>query len=97
RVGEMTFVELFDRRGRLLARHRIERWPVTIGRAYSNDIIVDDPYVCPNHLRLVRNGDEGIVAEDLGSVNGVRSEPNGTPDARVALGTDGLLRIGNTV
>src|SRR5262249_42977562 len=49
------------------------------------------------HLRLVRNGDEGVVAEDLGSVNGIRSEPNGPPTARLALGPDGRIRIGNTV
>ena len=93
----MTFIEVLDRRGRLVGRHRIERWPVTIGRAYSNDVIVDDPYVCPRHLRLVRDGDEGIIAEDLGSVNGVRAEPNGTPSARLAVGLGGRIRIGNTV
>ena len=60
----MIFLEVLDRRGRLLDRHRIDRCPITIGRAYANDVIVDDPYVCPTHLRLLRT-DPGLPAAQL--------------------------------
>ena len=93
----MTFLEVLDRRGRLLARHRVDQWPVTVGRAYANDVIVDDPYVCPAHVRLSRNGETGIVVEDLGSVNGTRVEPGGGRIAHEVVPAGARLRIGNTV
>ena len=93
----MTFLEVLDRRGRLLARHRVDQWPVTVGRAYTSDVIVEDPYVCPAHVRLSRNGDAGIVVEDLGSVNGTRAEPGGGRIMREVVPPDTRLRIGNTV
>ena len=88
----MTFLEVLDRRGRLLARHRVDQWPVTVGRAYTSDVIVDDPYVCPAHVRLSRNGDAGLVVEDLGSVNGTRVSQTGigTASGNVALAVPGI-------
>jgi hypothetical protein len=93
----VTFLEVLDRRGRLLARHRIDQWPVTVGRAYTSDVIVDDPYVCPAHVRLSRNGDAGLVVEDLGSVNGTRADPGGGRIAHEVVPPDTRLRIGNTM
>ena len=93
----MIFLEVLDRRGRLLDRHRIDRCPITIGRAYANDVIVDDPYVCPTHLRLLRTDDGALGVEDLGSVNGTHGDPDGARISRATLPSDGRVRIGNTV
>jgi hypothetical protein len=94
-MGGVTHVEVLDVRGRVVARHRVERWPLTIGRGYANDLIVDDPYVCPRHLRVVEHADGALEAEDLGSVNG--SHCNGGRVARTAVKTDTRIRIGHTV
>jgi hypothetical protein len=91
----MMHVEVLDARGRVVARHRVERWPLEIGRAYSNDLIVDDPFVCPRHLRVVERPDGTLEAEDLGSVNG--SNCDGVRVARVPVRSDTRLRIGNTL
>ena len=37
-------IEILDRFGKLKERHRIESFPCKIGRDYSNNIIIDDPY-----------------------------------------------------
>jgi hypothetical protein len=91
----VTYVEVLDVRGRVVARHRVERWPLTVGRGYANDLIVDDPYVCARHLRVMEHPDGTLEAEDLGSVNG--SHCNGSRVARTAVKTDTRIRIGSTV
>lgn len=93
----MTFVELLDHRGRVLARHRVDHWPITIGRGYDNDVIVDDPYVCPAHLRVSCDGAGLLVVEDLGSVNGTRADADGRVISRAAVPADTRLRIGRSV
>lgn len=52
------------------------RNPLTIGRAASNDITLDDDWVSAQHLRL-RHQKGAWMAEDLGSTNGTRV--NGHP------------------
>ena len=64
-------LEVLDRRGRPLQRLRVETLPLTIGRDLGNDVQLDDPYVCPQHARIVRDPDGRLVVEDLSSVNGL--------------------------
>jgi pSer/pThr/pTyr-binding forkhead associated (FHA) protein len=40
-----------------------------IGRAFDNDLIIDDIYIAPNHLRIAK-GEEGWLCCDLGTANG---------------------------
>jgi len=42
-------------------RHFIRNEGVTIGRGYLNDIILDDPYVSENHLRIEKDEDSWIL------------------------------------
>jgi hypothetical protein len=69
-------VEVLDRDGQMRMMQPITRWPVCIGRALDNDIVLDDPHVAPHHLRLsLTNPAEGdtassVQAEVLQTVNG---------------------------
>ncbi len=90
----LGFLEVLDRRGRVAHRHRLVNLPATIGRAYSNDIIIDDPYVSPLHLRLTQYGNV-LIAEDLDSENGLLTEAR-MRVPRLALATGVTFRIGNT-
>jgi hypothetical protein len=69
---------------------------VRIGRAYGNDVIVDDPYVSPEHLSLMEE-DGRIVAVDLESGNGVHDVGGRRRVARLELGSDAIVRIGETL
>ena len=46
------FLEVLDRAGHVVQRIPVENQPVLIGRAYENDVILDDPYLSPVHLRV---------------------------------------------
>lgn len=69
--GTPIVVELLDRAGSVVARHRCNELPVRLGRAYDNEVIVDDPFVAPNHLQIERRADGALIARDLGTRNGM--------------------------
>lgn len=63
-------VELVSRSQKLIHSQRIDGTEVTVGRAYDNDVVLADPFVCPHHLSLTQT--EGGVWQvcDRDSVNG---------------------------
>jgi Inner membrane component of T3SS, cytoplasmic domain len=92
----MIWIEVLSRNRVVLARHRCAGQEIRIGRGYDNDVVVDDPYVDAHHVRIVRNEAGLLVAEDLGSVNGLYSDQS--PDRAQRLVVDGnrLITIGRT-
>ena len=92
----MIWVEVLTRHHDVLSRHRCDD-DARIGRAYDNDIVLDDPYVAPHHLRIVRDEAGELFAEDLGSVNGVYAADADAPQPRVALDGQRIVRIGRTL
>ncbi len=95
-MDEVIFVEVLGRAGDVAHRHAVARLPATIGRAYDNDVILDDPYAAPHHLRLERDASGELVLVDLDSRNGLFALD---PTARVARATarpDARFRAGHT-
>lgn len=92
----VVFVEVLDRRGRVRERTRLDSFPATIGRAYTNSVIVDDSHVCPEHVRIAQGDDGALFAEDLGSVNGLYREEGRARLQRIEIGPDTRIRIGHT-
>lgn len=74
--------------------HHLKSFPVSIGRALDNDIILSDPSVSPHHLTLDRGDDGQLIVENLSEENGTRV--NGKYiDETVATDTPARLRLGN--
>jgi len=96
-VAPLGYVEILDVKGNVVERTPVESFPVNIGRAYTNHVIVTDPYVCPMHLTLTSDEQGRLLARDLNSVNGLRDGASGerVPSLEVRSGT--LLRIGHTL
>jgi hypothetical protein len=95
-VDEVIFLEVLEGDA-VDARHRLDRFPVTVGRGYFNDVILDDPKVSAAHLRLDRVEDGSVVLRDLGSQNGTfRVEP-WAPLAELTLTQDARVQVGDTV
>lgn len=95
-MGEIVFVEILDRRGRLRERVRLDSFPATIGRAYTNDVIIDDRFACPVHLRVSLNEDNDIIVDDLKSVNGLYQLLPLKRVQNIRIGPETQIRIGNT-
>ena len=43
-MAPLGYIEILDAKGHVSERVRVESFPIQIGRAYTNDIVVDDPY-----------------------------------------------------
>jgi Inner membrane component of T3SS, cytoplasmic domain len=98
----MIWVEVLSRHHDVIARHRVSADVATIriGRAYDNDVIIDDPHVAPNHLSLTLNEDRLWVATDIGSINGLYLEADKQSRRRVTtavLSDDRVIVIGHTL
>jgi len=93
----MIWIEVLSRHGEVAARTRIDAAEARIGRAFDNDVVVDDPHVAPHHVRISRAEDGGLVAEDLGTLNGLFAEHGGGRTTRLSLARAPGIRIGRTV
>ncbi len=60
-----------DRNGAFVARLDVTRWPVTVGRALTADLVLDDSHVAAEHLRIDHTPEGGVTVQVMGSANGV--------------------------
>jgi hypothetical protein len=90
----MTVVEVRGRGGQLLERFRSHALTLRIGRAFDNDLILEDEHVCAHHLRLSRV-EGGWRFQDLDSLNGLRRRGRVADDGILHSGDE--LRIGHTI
>jgi hypothetical protein len=68
--------------------------PLRIGRGYANDIVLEDPYVCPCHAEILPT-ETGLVFQDRGSVNGLHTS-SGRRQPTINIASGESLRIGRT-
>ena len=95
-MTRIVYVEVLDERSRLKERIRLDRLPAVIGRGYDSDLILDDPYVSPSHLRVVVDEQGTLLAEDLQSLNGLHSVSEAGAVARMELRSGTRVRVGRT-
>jgi hypothetical protein len=100
--GTMTLalIEVLDRDGQVRQTLPVQAWPVAIGRAIDNDLVLADPHVAAHHLRLVA-GEDGTPAVEVGStlngvVLGAHRHRAGASVALPAGGAAPLLAVGRT-
>ncbi|HWE73204.1 MAG TPA: FHA domain-containing protein [Stellaceae bacterium] len=93
-MAQIIWVEILSRGGQVVARHRCAGPELRIGRSYHSDVIIDDPTVAPDHLRVTQGTDGAIVVESISDappflIKGDRHE-------RCLVDGDMELRIGHT-
>ena len=71
----------------VVAERAVQGRTITIGRAPSNAIVLDDPLVSRHHARLTGGPRQGYRIEDLSGLNGVRI--NGRPAPGGSVFRDG--------
>jgi len=95
-VAPLGYLEIFDAKGHVSERVRVDEFPITIGRAYGNHVVVDDPYVCPRHVAIEADDQGHVIARDLDSVNGIHIRARGKQVVDVEVGSGAEFRIGRT-
>jgi hypothetical protein len=96
-MAAVMWIEVLARHGEVAERHRIDTPSARIGRAFDNDVVIDDPHVAAHHLLVSRGEDGVLVAEDLGTLNGLHAEHATSRVHKLALAGAPGLRIGRTV
>jgi len=64
-MEEVTWIEVLSRKRQVVSRQRAIASTVTIGRAYDNDLILDDPHMAAHHMRLARARRVRIVVASI--------------------------------
>jgi hypothetical protein len=95
-MDEMIWVEILSRHRAVVARHRFSGPEIHIGRGYDNDLVLDDPFVAVQHVRIRRIENGALVAEDIGSANGMFIDRGRDNVERIILDGDRTIRIGHT-
>ncbi len=92
-MDQVIWVEILSRRRDVAARYRFEGPEIRIGRAYDNDVVLDDPFVAANHVRLFRSADGELIAEDAGSANGLFLDRDKQRQERIVIDGERPIRI----
>jgi hypothetical protein len=69
-VGALAVLEVLDRDGQVRQSHPVQAWPLRLGRALDNDVVLSDPHVAAHHLRIDA-ADEGLELQVGNTVNGL--------------------------
>jgi hypothetical protein len=96
-MGEVMWIEVLGRHHEVASRHRLEAGALAIGRAYDNDLILDDPAVAAHHVTIAQDEAGAWFAQDRGSVNGLYIEGSTQRRERIALSGGEVLRVGRTL
>jgi hypothetical protein len=59
----VALLEAVDRDGMVRQAWRIERWPITIGRALDNDVVLTDPHVAAHHATIELASSDAVNAK----------------------------------
>lgn len=70
-AGNLALLQATDRNGALVGRLDVRHWPVTVGRALTADLVLDDSHVAAEHLRIDRTPEGEVTVEVLDTANGV--------------------------
>lgn len=84
-------VEIAGKEGLRIERIKLESNGLSIGRAWNSDIIIQDRFVDPDHLRLNVNQEQQILIDDISSTNGSRLA------GKALKGSSQVYRLGDTI
>ncbi|HWH80869.1 MAG TPA: FHA domain-containing protein, partial [Burkholderiaceae bacterium] len=99
RAPVLGVLELLERDGHTRQSLPIHAWPLRIGRALDNDVVLADPHIAPHHL-VIEAGDAGPSLTVADTRNGVllgrRRLRSGESAALDAAGAPIELTLGRT-
>ena len=99
----LALIELSELIGTERRTVDVSAWPLTLGRALDNHIVIDDPCVAAHHARLDITSDGSLQLTVLESINGVELDASHASTDHLAAGQSrnlpaagALMQLGNT-
>jgi hypothetical protein len=105
RTAPLALLEAVDRDGHVRQAWRVDSWPLAIGRALDNDVVLTDPHVAAHHATIAHADGEagapGTITVEVGASKnglGVGRDRVQSGEAKVIAdaGRDLDLHIGRT-
>ena len=97
--GAHALLEVLDRDGQTRQTFVVQRWPLRIGRALDNDVVLADPHIAPQHLSIAPT-EQGLTLSVGETRNGVllgRLRLRGGTSVPLAIGGEPIeLGVGRT-
>ena len=81
----IALLEVLDRDGHVRQALPVTQWPVRVGRALDNDLVLDDAHIAPHHFTLDAD-DAGTFVRVGETLNGLKADGR-----RLAAGTRGAV------
>lgn len=88
-------IEEISRGHKLLGRHKFIKNTIAIGRGYQNDIILDDPHICADHLSIEFDGEHWVI-NDTDSVNGSFVDNGKKPAHQHVIKSGDIISVGKS-
>lgn len=91
-----ALIDVFDGDDHFVQRLHVAAWPLRIGRALDNDLVLDDPFVAAHHAEIAPDETGTLSARDLGTHNQLRAARGKRQVATLRLVTPCALVVGHT-
>ncbi|MDE2298268.1 MAG: FHA domain-containing protein [Burkholderiales bacterium] len=96
-MGALGLLEVLDRDGQVRQAVAVTHWPLRVGRALDNDVVLSDPHVAAEHLSIAPD-ERGLVLTVGATRNGVRlgaRKLRAGDEATLRAGDEATLRAGD--
>ena len=70
-MGPLGWLDVVDRDGLPRQSFAVREWPLRVGRAFDNDLVLADPHIAPHHLTIAP-AESGLTLTLADTRNGVR-------------------------
>jgi hypothetical protein len=92
----LALIEQYERDGHVARIVDVRQWPVTLGRALDNHVVIDDPHLAPYHARLALAEGGALQLQALPSRNGVEFNDRLVAGTVAVPSGGGVLQLGAT-
>lgn len=90
-------IERITRNKKVLSFHKVSGDKIKIGRAYDNDVVLQEEHVNPYHVEIdIYDEDDVIVMTDLQTVNGVKTERDEKVEGNIRVSSGDVFTLGKT-
>ena len=90
-------IERITRNKKVLSFHKVSGDKVTIGRAYDNDVVLQEEHVNPYHAEIDIYEDDGVLLlTDLHSLNGIKTATDEKVEGNTRVNSGDVFTLGKT-
>ncbi len=92
----VALIEWLDRDGHVQRGADVQRWPLSLGRALDNTVVLDDPHVAAHHAVLDLDAQGQLQLQALPSLNGVLLDGQAVAGRAALPPAETVLQLGAT-